>query len=593
MTEQDNAVFDHGTTPRKPKSKLKRIFDSFSYNQIFIFTILVIFLLVSAISILGKVNKGLMVEIPDTGGTLTEGIFGSPRFVNPIIAASDTDRDVAALVYSGLMRKTPEGEIVPDMAEGFAVSEGGLTYTFKLKAGAMFHDRAPLTADDVIFTIERIKDSEIKSPLEAVWDGVSVSKGDDQQTVIFRLSRGYASFLENTTVGILPKHIWERLSPGEFSFSDQNITAVGSGPYRIADIKERGGGLIEEYRLRAWNNYVGKKPYIKNIDLIFYKNEDELIKAYRKGRIDQVSSISPKAAEGLEKEGYIPTTAVLSRVFGLFLNPNQNEMLRNKDVVRAIDLILDKEKIVDEVLHGFGTVIESPVPITLGGATAAPKDVEGSKAEAAALLDKAGYPLNQATGLREKAGKPLQFSISTADVAELRGASEMIKTDLAAMGITVSIKVFDVGMLNQNVIRPREYEALFFGQVVRNVSDLFAFWHSSQRNDPGLNVSVYTNTRVDKILEDLIAVTDSASIPGKIAEFENEIKNDIPAVLIYSPHFVYMQSGNVQNVGLARITNSSERFLDVSNWYIRTDYVYEFLLKKEEGLIETITSEAD
>ncbi len=582
MTENNNTVFDLGRSAPKPKSKLKRIFDSFSYRQTFVLAILVVILLVSAISIIGKVNRGLMVEIPERGGTLTEGIFGSPRFVNPIIAASDTDRDLSALIYAGLMRKTPEGEIVPDMAEGYAVSEGGLTYTFILKEGAMFHDRTPLTADDVVYTIERIKDSEIKSPLEAVWDGVSVTRGDDQRTVIFRLSRGYASFLENTTVGIIPKHIWERLSPEEFSFSEQNIRAIGSGPYRIKDIKERSGGLIEEYSLKAWSNYAGERPYINNIDLIFYKNEDELVKAYRKGRVDQVSSISPKAAENLSKEGYAPTTAVLSRVFGLFLNPNQNEVLRNKDVVRAINLSIDKEKIVRDVLHGFGTPIESPVPITLGGDTSDDGDPAANRATAATLFDKAGYTLNQATGLREKNGKALSFSISTADVAELRAASEVIKNDLAAMGVTVSIKVFDVGMLNQNIIRPREYEALFFGEVVRNVSDLFAFWHSSQRNDPGLNVSVYTNTKVDKILEDLISVNDPSVILQKIAEFEGEIRADMPAILIYSPHFVYMQSGNVQNVNLERITNSSERFLGVSDWYLRTDSVYKFLMKKEE-----------
>lgn len=584
MTPDDTTVFEYGRSIRKPKGLIKRIFDSFSYRQTFFFAILAIVLIVSAIGILGKVNNHFMIEIPERGGILTEGIFGSPRFVNPIIAASDTDRDLSALIYSGLMRKTPSGEIVPDMAEGFAVSEGGLTYTFILKEGATFHDKAPLTADDVVFTIERIKDSEIKSPLEAVWDGVSVSKGPDQRTVIFRLSRGYASFLENTTVGIIPKHLWESIGPAEFSFSDQNINAIGSGPYRIGDIAQRSGGQIEEYRLRSWSGYAGQKPYIKKINLIFYKNESDLVKAYRKGRVEHVSSISPEAAENLSEEGYSPTTAVLSRVFGLFLNPNQNESLRNKDVIRAIHLSIDKQKIVNDVLHGFGTAIESPVPLTLGGAPANARDLATDRATAAELFDKAGYVVNQATGLREKGGKPLSFSISTADVAELRASSEIIKSGLSEMGVTVSVKVFDVGMLNQNVIRPREYEALLFGEVVRNVSDLFAFWHSSQRNDPGLNVSVYTNTKVDKMLEDLISISDPIQISQKIQEFEREIATDMPAILIYSPHFVYMQSGNVQNVSLERITNSSERFLGIRDWYIRTDSVYKFLQPKTEEM---------
>lgn len=580
MTPQEPVVFAVGDTTHHGRPKaLARIFNSFSERQMFAVVILAVIVVVSVVTMLGKINGKFLIDVPERGGTLREGSFGSPRFVNPIIAATDADRDLSTLVYSGLMKKTPEGDIVPDMAEGYEVSEGGLTYTFTLKENAVFHDKAPLTADDVVFTIERIKDPLIKSPLEAVWDGVSVARGDDNRTVIFRLSRGYASFLENTTVGILPKHIWGSLDPAVFSFSDYNIHPVGSGPYRIDSIDESSNGRIDAYTLKSWNDFAGEHPFIRKIVLSFYKNEDELVRAYRKGHIDQASSVSPRVAAGLQAEGYTPTTAVLSRIFGLFMNPNQNDVLRNKDVVRAIDLAINKQAIVDDVLSGFGTVIASPVPVTLGGTPASSKDMGSSAAEANRLLDAAGYKTNAATGIREKAGKPLELSISTADVAELRAASELIKSDLAKVGINVSIKVFDIGMLNENVIRPREYEMLLFGEVVRNASDLFAFWHSSQRGDPGLNVAVYTNNRVDKVLEELIGTTDEAARAEKLSAVETEITKDAPAVFLYSPHFIYMQSGNVHHVLINRITNAAERFLGIDDWYIRTDSVYEFLTK--------------
>lgn len=579
MTPEEPVVFAVGEAPERRPNNLVRIFNSFSERQMLAALILSIILIVAVISMLGKINRTFLVTIPERGGTLREGSFGSPRFVNPIIAATDADRDLSMLVYSGLMKKTPEGEIVPDMAEGYEVSEGGLTYTFTLKEDALFHDKVPLTAEDIIFTIERIKDPLIKSPLEAVWNGVSVTKGDDNRTVIFRLSRGYASFLENTTVGILPKHIWGSLDPTIFSFSDYNIHPIGSGPYRIADIDASSNGRIDAYTLKSWNDFAGERPFIRTIVLSFYKNEDELVRAYRKGRIDQASSISPRVAAGLRAEGYTPTTAVLSRVFGLFMNPNQNDVLRTKDVVRAIDLAIDKQAIVDKVLSGFATIIASPVPVTLGGTPATNRDKETSVAEATRLLDAAGYKINPVTGIREKAGKPLELSISTADVAELRAASELIKSDLANIGINVSIKVFDIGMLNENVIRPREYEMLLFGEVVRNASDLFAFWHSSQRGDPGLNVAVYTNNRVDKVLEELISTTDEAERAEKLSVIEREITQDAPAIFLYSPHFIYMQSGNVHHVVIDRITNAAERFLGIDDWYIRTDSIYKFLTK--------------
>src|SRR6185369_17927164 len=104
--------------------------------------------------------------------------------------------------------------------------------------------------------------------------------------------------------------------------------------------------------------------------------------------------------------------------------------------------------------------------------------------------------------------RKLQFSISTGNAPELAKTAELIKDDLAAVGIKVDIKTFETGNLNQNVIRPRKYDALLFGEIINNESDLFAFWHSSQRKDPGLNVAMYTNAKVDKILEDAFVTAD-------------------------------------------------------------------------------------
>jgi peptide/nickel transport system substrate-binding protein len=481
------------------------------------------------------------------------------------------------------MKKTPAGEILPDMAESYTVSPDGLTYTFTIKKDAKFQDKAPLTADDVVFTIEKIKDPVVKSPLEAIWEGVIVSKdANNPNTVVFRLGAPYASFLENTTLGILPKHIWEKLSSEEFNLSKNNLEAIGSGAYKISDIKTDKNGLVEEFELSDWSAYSGKAPYLRNINLVFFKSEADLIRAYRKGHVDQISSIAPKSASSLATEGYQPTTATLSRVFGLFFNANHNEIFRDKSVVSAIDLGISKERIVNQVLYGFASIIDSPVPQSLADAgQLATEDPAADLSKAESLLNASGWKMNEATGFREKSGKRLAFSISTADVGELRATSELIKEDLAKLGIDVSIKVFETGMLNQNVIRPRDYEALFFGQIVRNDSDLFAFWHSSQRNDPGLNISLYANTKVDKSLEDLISSSDPAVRNTKLADIRTQIKADAPAIFIYAPEFIYMEGDGVQGVTLDRITSGSERFLGINDWYKRTDAVWKFLNKEK------------
>ncbi len=570
---------------RTNKKTLKTIIDSFNTKQTVIFMSLFVVMAASTISILGSINKEFMEYLPERGGSLSEGIFGNPRFVNPILATSDIDRDLSTLVFSGLMKKTPSGDIVPDLAESYDVSEGGLTYTFKIRQDAMFHDKRPITAEDVVFTVEKIKDSLIKSPMQAVWNGVVATRSDsDTRTVVFKLTQPYASFLENTTVGIIPRHIWDGIDPETFSFSDLNLEAVGSGPYRIKDIDQNSKGVVEEIKLSLFNGYAGDMPYIKNINFNFYDSENAMVRAYRKGRIDQISSISPRNGKELALEGYEPTTATLSRVFGLFMNPNHNELFRSESFMKAVKLALDKDQIVAEVLFGFGRTIDGPVPLSLLNeeneeANASP--ISDRIAEANSILENAGYKMNQTTGIREKDGKSLRFSISTADVGELREASNLIKADLAKIGVDVSVKVFDVGTLNQNIIRPREYEALFFGQVIRNDTDLFAFWHSSQRNDPGLNIAVYTNSRADRLLEEIIGTTDDAVRDEKVAEFNDIVKSDAPAIFIYSPELIYMESGKVKNIELDHITNSSERFLGLSDWYIRTDAVWKFWNKKE------------
>ena len=150
----------------------------------------------------------------------------------------------------------------------------------------------------------------------------------------------------------------------------------------------------------------------------------------------------------------------------------------------------------------------------------------------------------------------------------------MIKQDLASVGMKVDIKTFEIGNLNQTVIRPRKYDALLFGQIINHESDLFAFWHSSQRKDPGLNVAMYTNAKVDKILEDAFITVDEQSRIKKYAQFEDEIKKDMPAVFLYSPDFVYVVSKNLNNLSIDHLVSPKDRLLNSYLWYTQVDNVW-------------------
>jgi len=527
-----------------------------------------------------------MVSVPMHGGSISEGIVGTPRFVNPVLSFSDADKDIVKLIYSGLMRKNTDGTLVTDLAESYEMSEDSLIYTFTLKDNLFFHDGTRITSDDIIFTVEKIKDPIITSPKKASWDGITVTKTDDK-TIVFNLRQPYSSFLENATVGIIPKHIW-RDSPIELN--EANINPIGSGPYFIKDTKKESSGTITSYKLQSFNKFALGRPYIKTINLNFYQNETDLVEALTDRSIEQAGSISPEKAEKLKEDKQIINSSTLPRIFGLFFNQNQNQLFTNKVITEAISKAINKDRIVNEVLLGYGVAIDTPIPQNIIGYEKLTRidneTKEQSRQQAQDTLAKDGWKIGE-SGFLEKTvseggkniNKVLEFSISTGNAPELAKSASLIQEDLGAIGIKVEVKTFDIGNLNQSVIRPRNYDSLLFGQIINNESDLYAFWHSSQRRDPGLNVAMYTNTRVDAILEEAFTTTNKDDRIKKYSQFENEIIKDIPAVFLYSPSFIYATGEEVKNLSIDHIVSPSARFSNVYLWYIKIDNIWKIFSK--------------
>jgi len=190
-----------------------------------------------------------------------------------------------------------------------------------------------------------------------------------------------------------------------------------------------------------------------------------------------------------------------------------------------------------------------------------------------------GFLTKTVMAKNKKTVVPLQFSISTGNAPELAKSAELIQQDLEAIGMKVDVKTFEVGNLNQGVIRPRKYDVLLFGQIINHESDLFAFWHSSQRKDPGLNVAMYTNAKVDKILEDAFITVDEQARIKKYSQFEDEIEKDTPAVFLYSPNFIYAVSKDLQGLNIDHIASPQDRFSNVYQWYTETDNVWKIFAK--------------
>ncbi|RJQ31006.1 peptide ABC transporter substrate-binding protein [Candidatus Parcubacteria bacterium] len=552
-----------------------------------LFLFLAVSFAAASLSIIWKLNNNLMVDVPARSGSLTEGIIGTPRFINPVLAISDADRDLIALTYSGLLRPDNDGELIKDMAENYEISADGLTYTFTLKEKLYWPDGEPITADDVVFTIQRLKDPAMKSPKRGSWEGVEVEKTSDK-TIRFSLKKPYAPFLENATIGIIPNHVWKDISVEQMASSEMNIKPMGSGPYKIAKIKRNSLGIIVSYELSANNNFALGKPNLKKIVLKFYPSEKELLSAYQKGEVESMNAITPQVLEKIKTENSEIKSLNLPRVFGVFFNQNSAQVLARKEVRQALNMAVDREKIIDRVFKGYGSGLAYALPQGTFGAIAPDLATGEEKAQvekAKHLLEENGWKMNnEGKVLEKKAGKELyklSFSISTSDSPELKETAYLLKEMWEEIGAKVEVKIFEIGDLNQSVIRPRKYETLLFGQIVGRDPDLFAFWHSSQRNDPGLNVALYANIKADRLLEEARATQDPAERSKQYEDFQKEVAGDIPAIFLFSPKFIYILPKSLKgDDDMENATVPSERFASIYKWHKETDKVWKIFAKE-------------
>lgn len=538
----------------------------------------------TSFALIAKAINTQLVEVPRHGGGLVEGIIGRPRFINPVIAKSDADRDMSALVYSGLLKPTPEGELAPDLARDYEISDDGLTYTFTLKDNLVWHDGVAITSDDILFTINKVRNIglAIKSPRRASWEGVEIVT-PDAKTIVFHLKQPYAQFLENTTMGIIPKHVWQNVPDEEFDVSYYNIDPIGSGPYRIKQLTRDAQGLPQYYDLIAFKKYQAGEAYITDLRIQFFGNNQELAQAYSDGSIDQMHALTPEAAKALEAHGRNVARTPLPRIFAIYFNQNQQPIFTDSAVRKALGTALNKDNIVSNVLDGYGKTIEGPLPFLEKTDTSA--STSDHIADAKIILEKAGWTKNAANiyekiDKKKKTARLLEFSISLPDVPELKNAAELAKNDWTKLGAAVTIRVFEQSSFSSDILSPRKYDALLFGQVIGREPDPYPYWHSSQRNSPGLNVALYANKKVDQLLESARKESDMVKREELLTQFDAVIQDEAPAIFLYSPDFLYATSPKVSGIHIGFITTESERFLGIENWYIQSERVWKWIANR-------------
>jgi len=537
-----------------------------------------VFLVSGTISIL-QVNNENLVEVPKEGGSLRIGVIGAPRFINPVLAITKADHDLVELTYSGLMKLNKDGELENDVAKSITISDDGLTYNVILKENELFHDGIPVSAQDFAYTIKLIQNPELKSPLRGNWSGVEIQVvSKDELNII--LETAYTPFVENLTVGVLPAHIWSELRTEELPFSQYNTEPIGTGAYEVMEVKRNENGLIDTYSLSP----AGKiATYIKDIEFYFFQNEEELIAELEAGNIDSTASLSYANLSDLSDDSYNIIEYPLPRTFTLFLNQNRSEAIRSEAVREALSIAIDRDELVDEVLGGYGYSTVSPIPPGFfeieSDSSAKDEDTEISDRFAAAteLLVEAGWKKTIA-GTWEKsidsATTTLELTISTSNTDLFKRTAEKLASAWQELGVIINVELYEQVDLVQSVIRPRDYQALLFGNDVGRSLDLYPFWHSSQREDPGLNVAIYANITTDALLEKLRTSQDSVANQETIAKIENEIVKETPAIFLFTPSLIHISRKNIHVEPVARLSKTSDRLSDLNEWYVVRDRLW-------------------
>lgn len=538
---------------------------------------------------------------PIEGGEYTEGLVGSPKYINPLYSVfSDIDGDISSLIFSSIFKRNKDGRLTNDLAESYQVEGDNKIYIFKIRKDAKWHNGASLAVDDIVFTFNIIKDASYQSTLRESFNGVEIEKIDDV-TIKFILAEPYAAFPELLTFGILPEDLWYKIPPVSAGLAELNLKPIGSGPYKFKSLKKDKNGPVIIYSLAANEDYYGEKPKISSINFEFFPNFEEAVAALNKGEIDGISYLPDSLKKDLIAKNSLNVYKLnLPQIIVIFFNKKNNAFLEDKLVRQALAMSINKNEIIEKVKGGDARAVDGPILPDNFAYNKNNKNYQYNKEEAGRILEQAGWKSAEitaddmkkaeenkndkveekkkeaenilSTGIgkwRRKGNNFLAIKLTLPETEENIKLAELIKNYWLDLGVKTEIKLVDAGQVKLSIIRQRDFEALIYSQIVGYDPDLYAFWHSSQAGESGFNLSNYNNKEVDQLLEEARVASDIESRKNKYIKFQEIITEETPAVFLYSPIYTYAQSKKVKGFDIKNILSPYDRFANINEWYIK------------------------
>ena len=513
-------------------------------------------------------------KVPAMGGEYTEGIVGKPTYINPLLSrTSEIDGMISSLIFSSLLKYDKDSQLVNDLTESYEISNDKKTYTFKIKKDIKWHDDNQLTANDVFFTIKLIQNPKFKSTLRGEWQDTNVELLDEY-TVKFTLDKPYSPFLNKLTFGILPQHIFKDISSENFLINEFNLKPVGSGPFEFADFKKNKQDNIISYQLLVNDDYQDQAPYLEKINFNFYGSEDELIDAYNKKEINGFGLFSYDKINQFENSAdTVVKTLKSPRYFAIFYNQTKSIPLAESKVRKALSYAVNRDLILEQVFYKkAGSSLSSLVLPDFGNIKPSSEiekyDYNPEKAKE--LLRDDGWK-QEDDGSWKKDDEELRISLISTQWPALIRTSELIKEQWEAIGVKVNVSNLELSNIQQNFIKPREYQALLFGQeYFGNDPDPYHFWHSSEKHDPGNNIAVFGTDKLDELLKQAQENHNTSEKEEIYNKIEKIISDEVPAHYLYSVNYVYIINKKIKGFDANSIVNPIFKFNDIIDWHINT-----------------------
>lgn len=509
------------------------------------------------------------------GGTYAEGSLGPVETLNPLYASSSAEMAAARLMFSSLYHYDETGHLQGDLARTIATNDGK-TYTVTLRSDARWHDGTQLTAHDVAFTVNLIKDPETRSPLRINWQDVKVEAIDDT-TVRFTLPAVYAAFPHALTFSVVPRHILKDVEPGAVRENTYSQSPVGSGPFQFR-LLQNASSIDTTYKIvhmTANAAYYGGAPMLNRFEVHAYQSSENIVRALRTGQVTAAANLTGADISQVDTNVYrVVTQPIDSGVYALF--NTEAPIMKDKTVRQALRVGTDTAAI-REGLSEKVPALDSPFIQGQLTGSGIPKAPAYDSQKAAKMLDDAGWKMTD--GVRVKGGQKLEITIATTKSSQYEETLEILAGQWRKLGVSVLTNVIDINDPStnfvQNILQPRNYDVLLYELSIGADPDVYAYWHSSQIGVRGYNFSNYANGIADDALASARSRLEPELRNAKYKVFAERWMADVPAIGLYQAVSEYAYNKNASSVNPdAHLVTPYGRFENILWWSVEQRSVY-------------------